>query len=183
MTEGTFVSLAFWVVSALVVVSALAVVLLPRIVHAALSLVVFFVSTAGIYVLLHAEFIAAAQIIIYAGAITVLVLFAIMLTQGSQTSLSNPNNAQMVIAAVVAVAILGALLPALTSIRSVQAPAPSLNLVNCLAGVQPALATAFDDIPRCLGYLLLTDYLLAFLIIPILLLIAMVGAIVIAKED
>ena len=74
----------------MLVVAALAVVFLPRIIHAALMLVLFFVAIAGIFILLQAEFIAAAQVIIYAGAITVLVLFAVMLTQRSQSPESNP---------------------------------------------------------------------------------------------
>ncbi|HKT38544.1 MAG TPA: NADH-quinone oxidoreductase subunit J, partial [Ktedonobacterales bacterium] len=74
-------TVAFYVIAVLLVGSALAVVLLRNIVRAALFLALFFGLAAGIYVLLNAEFIAIVQILIYAGAVTVLVLFAIMLTR------------------------------------------------------------------------------------------------------
>src|SRR5688500_18566554 len=106
--------LVFYGAAGVVVLGALAVVFLPRIIHAALSLVLFFIGVAGNFILLHAEFVAAAQVIIYAGAITVLVLFAVMLTQGSQSPESNPFNLQRWAAALVAGATFAALLPAVT---------------------------------------------------------------------
>src|SRR5512138_3627218 len=115
MREQDWVNLAFWALAAMLVVSAFAVVALPRIVHAALSLVLVFLSIAGIYILLQAEFLAAVQIIIYVGAVTVLVLFAIMLTNRSYAPDSNPPNSQWAAAAVVAVAVLGMLLLVISS--------------------------------------------------------------------
>ena len=76
-------TVAFWVIAALLVGSALAVVLRRNIVHAALFLVLVFGATSGIFILLSAEFIAIVQILIYAGAVTILVLFAIKLTRNS----------------------------------------------------------------------------------------------------
>src|SRR5262245_24535138 len=114
--------LVFYALAALLIIGALAVVFLPRIIHAALSLVLFFIAIAGVFILLHAEFIAAAQVIIYAGAITVLVLFAVMLTQRSQSPESNPFNAQHIIAAIVAAALFAALLPGLLSLRGEARP-------------------------------------------------------------
>src|SRR5438094_7439983 len=120
--------LVFYGLSALLVIGALAVVFLPRIIHAALSLVVFFVGIAGVFLLLHAEFIAAAQIIIYAGAITVLVLFAVMLTQRSQSPESNPFNAQHLVAVIVAVAVFGTLLQGVLRARGAIVPGPNVDL-------------------------------------------------------
>ena len=157
--------LIFYGLSALLIVGALAVVLLPRIIHAALTLVLFFIATAGIFILLHAEFIAVAQVIIYAGAITVLVLFAVMLTQRSQSPESNPFNAQHAIAAVVAVATFAALLPAVLS-------APGANNPGSNADLVPVL-----------GELMLGQWILPFEISSVLLLAALIGAIVIAKEE
>ena len=182
MTDNVFVGLAFYVIGAIVVLSALAVVLLPRIIHAALFLVIFFVSIAGIYVLLRAEFVAVAQIVIYAGAITVLVLVAVMLTQGSQSLIANQSNAQAGIAGVVSLATFAALVPALLGFQGGTGPAPSRNLLDCFGGTMPAGGAVVDDIPRCLGRWMLTDYILAFEIASVLLLVAMVGAILIAKE-
>lgn len=92
MTTDSYVALAFYVIAALMVVGALGVVLLPRVVHAALAMVFVFFLISGVYVLLGADFIAATQIIIYVGAITVLFLFAIMLTNKSYAPDSNPAN-------------------------------------------------------------------------------------------
>src|SRR6185312_13922593 len=100
-------TVAFYVIAVVMVGSALAVVLLRNIVRAALFLALFFGLAAGIYVLLNAEFIAIVQILIYAGAVTILVLFAIMLTRNSMSRQSNPSNKQLWPAAVVCV-LLGA---------------------------------------------------------------------------
>jgi NADH-quinone oxidoreductase subunit J len=156
--------LFFYVAAVAVVLGALAVVFLPRIIHAALSLVLFFIGIGGIFILLHAEFVAVAQIIIYAGAITVLVLFAVMLTQRSQSPESNPFNLQRGAAAVVAGATFAGLVPALLSLRGAAVPGPS------------------QDLTPELGKAMLGQWILPFEIASVLLLAAMIGAIVIARE-
>lgn len=165
MAPSILEPLIFYGLGGLLVVAALAVVFLPRIIHAALALVLFFTAIAGVFILLHAEFIAAAQILIYAGAITVLVLFAVMLTQRSQSPESNPFNAQRLIAAVVAAATFAALLPALLSMNPTPPPGPDADLVPLL------------------GHLMLGQWILPFEIASVLLLAALIGAIVIAKEN
>ena len=85
--------------------SALAVVLLRNIVRAALFLALFFGAAAGIYVLLNAEFIAIVQVLIYAGAVTILMLFAIMLTQHTMSRNANPFAGQWWLAALICVAL------------------------------------------------------------------------------
>src|SRR6266481_2489410 len=86
-------TLLFWIIAIVLVGSALLVVGLRNIVHSALALVVVFAMAAGIYLLLNAEFIAIVQILIYAGAVTVLILFALMLTRTNNLRTnSNPNN-------------------------------------------------------------------------------------------
>lgn len=169
MTTDNWVAIVFYILAALMVGSALAVVLLPRIVHAALALVLFFFVISGIYVLLQAEFIAATQIIIYVGAITVLFLFAIMLTHRSYAPDSNPENSQWVAAGLVAgltfiifaVVLSGAVFPITTA----------------------ASPGGVADVTRALGELLMGTFLLPFEIAGLLLLAAMIGAIVIAKES
>lgn len=157
--------LIFYAAAAVVVLGALAVVFLPRIIHAALSLVLFFIGVGGVFILLHAEFVAVAQIIIYAGAINVLVLFAVMLTQRSQSLESNPFNVQALAAALVAGATFAALLPALLSVRGAVVAAPNQDLIPLL------------------GAAMLQQWILPFEIASVLLLAALVGAIVIAKEN
>src|SRR6266536_4971150 len=95
-------SVIFWIIAVILVVSALLVVTLRNIVHSALALVVVFAMASGIYILLNAEFIAIVQILIYAGAVTILILFALMLTRTSNIQLnSNPINRQWWLAVIV----------------------------------------------------------------------------------
>lgn len=169
MTTDAWVGIVFYILAALMVVGALGVVLLPRIVHAGLALVFFFFVISGVYILLQAEFIAATQVIIYVGAITVLFLFAIMLTHRSYAPDSNPENSQWLAGAFVAVLTFATLAFVLSQ------------------AVFPATTTAtpggVTDITRALGQLLMSTFILPFEIAGLLLLAAMVGAIVIAKES
>ncbi len=166
MTQENWVTIAFIVLAVGLVVSAFAVVALPRIVHAALSMVLFFLNIAGIYVLLQAEFIAAVQVIIYVGAVTVLFLFAIMLTHRSYAPDSNPPNSQWAFAGVAALAVLALLLFALST-----ATWPT-------GGQLPSA-----DLTPQIGQLMLNQFILPFEAAAVLLLAAMIGAIVIARED
>ncbi|MGH2458523.1 MAG: NADH-quinone oxidoreductase subunit J family protein [Chloroflexota bacterium] len=168
MTTASWASVVFYVVAICVVLGALAVVLLPRIVHAALALVFCFFMVSGIYVLLGADFIAATQVIIYVGAITVLFLFAIMLTHHSYSADSNPVNAQWLAAGPVAV-VIGALLVWVFSQAKLQVSAA-------------ATPGGVSDVTESLGKLLMGPYLIPFEIAGLLLLASMIGAIVIARE-
>jgi len=166
MTGDALETLAFVILAAMLIGSALSVVFLRKIVHAALSLVASFAAVAGLYILLNAEFLAAVQVLIYAGAVVVLLLFAIMLTQGSQTPQSNPGNRQKGIAGVVSLALLGVMGWVLFQTPwQASSSAPPLNATETL------------------GKLLFTDFVLAFELASLVLLVAMVGAIVIARED
>jgi NADH:ubiquinone oxidoreductase subunit 6 (subunit J) len=168
VTTDAWVAIAFVILTVMLVASSLAVVLLPRIVHSALALVLFFLVISGVYVLLQAEFIAATQIIIYVGAITVLFLFAIMLTHHSYAPDSNPGNGQWPAAAIVAVLTLGTFGAVLNA-----QPLPTSNA---------ATPGGVADVTRTLGQLLMGPFVLPFEIAGVLLLAAMIGAIVIARE-
>ena len=78
--EGAGVTIAFWVLASLTLVAGGGVMLSRNLLHAVLFLVVTFIAVAGFFVLLGAYFLAMAQIIIYVGAIAVLILFAVLLT-------------------------------------------------------------------------------------------------------
>jgi NAD(P)H-quinone oxidoreductase subunit 6 len=169
VTTDIWVAIAFVILAVLLVASSLAVVLLPRIVHSALALVLFFLVISGVYVLLQAEFIAATQIIIYVGAITVLFLFAIMLTHHSYAPDSNPGNSQLPAAAIVALVTFGTF----GAVLSAQG-FPASN---------SATPGGVTDVTRTLGELLMGPFVLPFEIAGLLLLAAMVGAIVIARES
>ena len=165
MTQDDWVTIIFYILAAGLVGSAFAVVVLPRIVHSALSLVLVFSAIAGLYVLLQAEFIAAVQMIVYVGAVTVLFLFAIMLTHRSYAPDSNPRNSQWAVAGVVSLAVLAMLLFAISSAGW------------AVGGQIPADATAQ------IGQLMLGQYFVPFEAAAVLLLSAMIGAIVIARES
>src|SRR5712672_834138 len=108
-------TLIFWIVAVILVGSALLVVGLNNIVHSALALIVVFAMAAGIYLLANAEFIAIVQILIYAGAVTILILFALMLTRTSniQTN-SNPNNKQWWLGAIISALVCVGIIAAVT---------------------------------------------------------------------
>ena len=173
-------TVAFYVIAVVLVGSALAVVLLRNIVRAALFLAVFFGAAAGIYVLLNAEFIAIVQVLIYAGAVTILVLFAIMLTRNAMSTNANPFAGQWWLAGIICIVLGVGIIYAVDSskmalVSSVDAAA---NLVNAGA--------AHGSIVR-LGQLLYSpfdySFVLPFEIASIVLLVAIVGGIVIGRED
>ncbi|MCL5264798.1 MAG: NADH-quinone oxidoreductase subunit J [Chloroflexi bacterium] len=160
------IAIAFFVLAAVLLISALAVVMLRNIVHSALFLALAFVSVAGFYILLNAEFLAAVQILIYAGAVMILLLFAIMLTQRANTPMSNVSNSQAGLAAIVAAAVFVVL-------------AFVLSKTSWLTGA----AAVTQPNTEVLGKALFDYYVLPFEIASVLLLVAMIGAIVIARED
>src|SRR5690349_14408371 len=173
-------SIVFYFIAIVLVGASLAVVLMRNIVHAALALALVFGAAAGVYVLLNAEFIAIVQILIYAGAVTVLVLFAIMLTQGAMTRAGNPFSGQWWLAAVICLALAGGIIYAVGG--SKMALLPNTNISPNLA------STGLDGgtVVR-LGQLLYSpfnySYVLPFEIASVVLLVAIVGAIVIGREE
>ncbi len=142
----------------------LAVVTLRNIIHSAVAMMICFGSLAGMYALLGAPIVAAAQVLIYLGAISVLILFAIMLTQAGDASLPAPFHRQLPIAAVVALAIVGMV---------------GWAVVQTDWGLAADAATAaVDDI----AIALFTDFALPFEIISLLILVAIIGAIYLARR-
>lgn len=172
-------TVAFYILAAMLVGSALAVVTLRNIVHAALFLVIVFGATAGIFVLLNAEFIAIVQILIYAGAVTILILFAIMLTQGAMTAAGNPVNKQWWLACLVGIALFAVLVIAFGG-------SPG-TLVSADANANVVAAGSNSGTAVRIGQLLYSpfsySYVLPFEIASVVLLVAIVGAIVIGRED
>ena len=162
---GSFDDALFVVLAALLIVSALAVVTLRDIIRCGLAMIVCFSALAGIYVVVGAPLVAAAQVLVYIGAISVLVLFAIMLTQSKRAPARLVFQTQAVPAAVVAVLV--AILLALT-----------------------AVSTNWNEIERrvrlgtdALAAALFRDYVLAFEVVSVLLLMAVVGGVFLAKRE
>ncbi len=171
-------TLIFWIFALLLVGSALLVVSLRNIVHSALWLVAFFAGAAGIYLLLNAEFIAVVQILIYAGAVTILILFAVMLTRtGDQVRVSNPTNRQWGI---------GVLISALIGLGLIYVSTASPRMISETTVGGNELPTNINNVVR-IGQLLYSpttySYVLPFEIASVVLLVAIVGAIVIGRED
>ena len=102
-----FQDVVFWLLTVVAVGSALGVVLIRDLFRAALLLVAVFIAVGGYFVLLSAEFLAVVQVLIYAGAIAVLIIFAVMLTRDVQRG--NPPNRLQIPAAIFAVLLLAAL--------------------------------------------------------------------------
>lgn len=165
MDNGLWLSLAFYLLAATVLGSAFLVVLLRNIVHSVLWLAVCFVSLAGLYLTLDADFLAAIQVLIYAGAVCIMVVFGIMLIQRADMKQTNLFNKQTRAAAGVVALVLAVTgyLSAVTQWGSAKTPVPKETVGS-------------------LAELMLTKYVIPFEVAAILLLVALVGAIIIAKE-
>lgn len=161
------VALAFYALAAAAIAGAIGIILARGIFRSALSLILTLASVAAVYVILGADFLGAVQVLIYVGAIMVLIIFGIMLTPEhvELPDISGPGQA----AAAVFVAAAGFLVTTIvvtTSPWSRSSPIPM-------------------DVPttEVIGRGLFTTHVLPFEIASILLLVAMIGAIVIARED
>ena len=160
----------FAIASGLAIVSALAMVVVKTPVKSVVSLVLTFFALAVLSILLAAPFIAALQVIVYAGAILVLFLFVVMLLNLQQEAEEKDQRPIQKVLALVSVVALGGLLLGVT-LRAGAPPVPAA----------PGLIPAKDEIP-ILGRLLFSDYLLAFEALSVLLLLAAVGALVLSKR-
>jgi NADH:ubiquinone oxidoreductase subunit 6 (subunit J) len=149
----------------LMLASGLAVVTMRDIIRCGLAMIVCFLALAGIYVVLRAPFVAAAQVIVYIGAISVLILFAIMLTQSKDAPTKLVFQTQAVPAAVAAIVL--AVLVALAAVGT------------DWAGAAARLVAGSGEV----GLLAFAEYILPFEVVGVLLLAAVVGAVFLAKRE
>lgn len=177
----------FFVLSALTLISAIMVVTVKNIIHAALWLISTFIGVAAIYLLMEAEFLAIVQVLVYAGAVSILVLFAIMLTRQVTGLGTRQLYSRWWVALIVAILLFaGVIVPtvwqqganwdAFAATAQPDALVPTGEGIE--AGAKPAIASV-----REIGTSLMREYLLPFEIVSILLTAALVGAIVIAYEE
>jgi NADH-quinone oxidoreductase subunit J len=160
----TFYILAVWAV-----ISALLVITRKNPIYSALWLVSTLFSVAGIYLLLHAEFLAAMQILLYAGGIVVLFLFVIMLVGGEPRLEKRFLRSQLYFAIPLGIVILGEVLVIIyRSMESINKEVTPLSRVGHTAS---------------LGQTLFTDFLFPFEVISVILLVALIGATVISRRD
>ena len=166
-----FDQFAFFLVAGITLVSAAGVVFVPRIIHACLCLLAALVGIAGLYGLLAAHLLVAIQILVYAGGIAVLILFAVMLLHrgGDGGLLGGSRNL-----------LIG--LPATVIVWFTVAIAVIFSKWHYLPEFRPSTAGAGSDI-QAVGELLLSRHLLAFELISVIMLMALVGAIILARED
>jgi len=157
--------LLFLLLAAALLGTALMVVLGRNIIRSGLWMIACFATLAGVYALLGTPLVAAAQVLVYIGAISVLILFAIMLTQtkGGPAALVFHHQAW---AAAIAAVVLGTLLALV--VTSTEWP---------LAGEYAATSV------RAIAQLLFSDYVLPFEIVGVLLLAAVIGGVFLAKRD
>ncbi|WP_017662156.1 NADH-quinone oxidoreductase subunit J [Baaleninema simplex] len=167
LAEGVqFVS--FGILAATTIAAALGVVLLENIVYSAFLLGGVFISIAGMYLLLNADFVAAAQVLVYVGAINVLILFAIMLV--NKTEVFQPMKNAWFRKGATALVCVGLFALLATMVRSTS--------WAVLDSVAPIESTAIR-----LGEHFFSDFLLPFELASVLLLISMIGAIVLARRE
>jgi NADH:ubiquinone oxidoreductase subunit 6 (subunit J) len=188
------IGVIFWVLSAIILFSGLMVVVVKDIVHAALWLIASFAGVAGLYFLLEAPFIGVVQILVYTGAVSILVLFAIMLTR------HGPERGPMRferwwIAALVAIGLFaGAMVPTIWNpeLPVAEAGQPSYWPQAERAAEPPAEGEVAPQpegefVPiagaREIGVSFMQEYYVPFWAANVLLLVALVGAIVIAFEE
>jgi NADH-quinone oxidoreductase subunit J len=165
--SGTAEVVAFWIFAVPVVVFSLGVLVARSPVYAAMNLVAAFFFTAGIYVLLAAHLIAFMQILVYAGAVMVLFLFVIMLLSlGDEHLVKEHKRAVQYIGVVGAVALGAVIASAIAQVGD--------------AGAREVNET-FGTV-KAVGQVLFTEFLLPFEATSLLLLVAIVGAVVVAKE-
>ena len=155
----------FYFVAALAVLGALGVVLARNVVHSALFLVLALLAVAGVFILLSAEFLAIVQVLIYGGAVTILILFAMMLTRVRDTpqALDGP---QRPFAALAAGAFLG------LSVVSVVT-------TDAWDGVEEINVVSFN----ALGDPLFRNWAAPFEVASLVLLVALIGAIILARGE
>ena len=155
----------FFLIGALVVISGYWVVMSPNLVHSAVSLLFTLFGVAGLYVYLYADFIAVSQVIIYVGGILVLIIFGVMLTNKlDDPKLSNQSQNQL-IAGVFCLALL---------VFQFQI------IFNTKWNVQDLITR--ESTVNEIGYMLLTDYLLPFEVVSVLLLAALIGAAMLSRK-
>ena len=190
-----FQDVTFWILSVMAIGGALGVVMVPDLFRAALLLIVVFIAVAGFFILLSAEFLAVVQVLIYVGAIAILIIFAVMLTRNVQRG-NLPNRLQLP-AAVFAALLLAALVTVAVDTKWEFLPADQqarvelvqTNSVTTLTGevLTEQGVTSDEDQTEVqeagLADLLISDYVLPFEAVSVLLLAALIGALVLVRPS
>ena len=158
--------IAFFALAIVGIVSSLLVLYLNKVVQMVVAIVFTFLSIAGIYIILSAEFLAAAQVLLYSGAITIMMLFGIMLTKHDDNTVTSIHWLKR---GAILASIIGFFIVVYVGISNFSFPTmgDTLHVNNT----------------EQIGVALYTHYIIPFELMSVLLLAALVGAIVIAKKD
>ena len=160
--DSAAVVVVFWLLAALTLGSALMVAAVRDLIHAVLFLILSFIGIAGLYLTLSADFVAVVQVLIYAGAISVLMLFAILLTPRAAR-----DNAAVSYKA--PISVIAGLVGAIIVFVAVRTDWPTAD------------DDRFDTTARAIGNALLDPFVLPFEVASVLLLVAMLGAIILVR--
>lgn len=164
---GSGANLVFFVFALFAIGGAIFMISFTKVVHMVVALAFTFLSLAGLYVLLDAEFIAFVQVLIYAGAISILMIFGIMMTKHQPEGEEEPKRpAHNAVLAIGSLALFGILFYAIQSTTFPTTEAP-----------------VYEDNSRELGLLIFNQYVIPFELVSVLLTVAFIGAIVIAKRE
>jgi NADH-quinone oxidoreductase subunit J len=163
----TLAQVVFLGIALVTVIGALIVVLSRNLFHSALGLVLSFFGVAGVYFIAEAEFVGVSQILVYVGAISTLITFAIMLTRGMMFGTTSPRNRQSGTAAMI------------TALTFLVLAA----LMNAVAWPQVGdPITDGEAIIARIGSMFVNEYIVAFQLLALLLLVSLAGAIVLARD-
>lgn len=158
--------IAFWAIGGLLVIAALAVVLSKNLFHSVLWLALALTCTAGIFLQLEAEFLAAVQLLLYAGGIVTIVVFAIVVTERLVGERISQTNRHIVAGAIASIAFVAIVINTIA-----QQPLPAAR--------QPMNV----DLTRAIGESVLTRFVLPFELLALLMLAAMLGAVYFARPE
>jgi len=156
-------SVAFLVIAIITLSGALAAAALPKLIHAALSLVIVFVGVAAYFFLLGAEFVGLVQVFVYIGAVAVLIVFTILLTRRELTGDRGINWG----GAIVALAVFGGLLWTILKTKSLAIRAPQIEPLTV----------------KLIGEVLMTNYVWPLQCVGLVLTAALIGALILVMEE
>jgi NADH-quinone oxidoreductase subunit J len=162
-------TLPFWILAVLTLAGGVAAMTLRRLVHCALALTVAFAGLAGLYLNLGAEFVGLAQLLVYVGAIAILIVFAILLTRGGEDAGERVFSPTGVAGAVIALAVFAVLAWAVET--------------SALAGTQAPTGAAPSNTMQQIGMALMQRYVLPLEVIALMLTAAMIGAVLLALRE
>lgn len=158
--------LAFLVMALIAIGGGVLMINLTKVIHMVIALVFTFLSIAGLYILLSAEFVAVVQVLIYSGAITIIMLFGIMLTRHNDSTTVKIGYLRNILT-FLGIAVFAAMV--------------YLGVYDLQLGEQAT--TLHENNTEQIGIALYSEYIIPFELTSVLLLVALVGAIVLAKKD